>query len=83
MKKTVSLLHDVVFGEAGYFFSVLLFGIFKGIPYNFFTSRTADEFQALYDFICLLMLDPGIQIFLIFPDNHQIHDRMLGCHKGM
>ena len=83
MKKAICLLHDIVLGEAGHFFSILLLCIFKGIPNNFLTTRSADQFEALHYLICLLMFNSGIQIFLVFPHNDHIHDGMLGCNKRM
>ena len=83
MEQTIGLLHDVVFGETCHLLTTIFLGIFKCISDDLFTAGTADQFQALYHFIGLLVLDTGIKIFFIFPDDHQIHIGVLRRDKWM
>ena len=81
VKQAIGLLHDVVFGETGYFFSAVLLRVFKCVAYDLFTAWAADQFQALHHFVGLLVFDPGIQVFFVFADDHDVHFRVLRFHK--
>ncbi len=83
VEEAVGELHDVVFGEAGDFFAVVLAGVFEGVADNFFGAGARDEFEALVDFVGLTVLDARVEIFLVFADDDDVHARMFGLDVGV
>ncbi len=69
VKQAVGELHDVVFGEAGNFFAIVLAGVFKGVTDDFFGAGAGDEFEALVDFVGLTVFDAGVEILFVFADD--------------
>jgi hypothetical protein len=78
MKQAVRELHNIVLAEASDFFPVVSTGVFESVADDFFRARTANQFEALVDFIGLAVLDAGIQIFFILADDYDVHTRMFG-----
>ena len=83
VKQTIGLLHDIVFAKATDFATTLLNRILKGVANNLFATGPRDQFETLHHLIGLLVLNTGVQVFFVFADNHQVHDRMGGAHHRM
>jgi len=82
MEQTIGHLHNVVFGESRHLLAVIADGVLEGVTHDLLATGTGDELETLIDFIRLPVLDTCVEVFFIFADDDQIHDRMLGPHVG-
>ena len=57
-------------------------GQFEGIAHDPLTARTADQLEALEHIISLAMLNPGVEVFLIFAHDDHVHLRKVRRHIG-
>src|SRR5579883_75714 len=80
MEQTIGDLHDVVFGEAGDFLSFVRSRVLEGVADDAFASRSRDELKALRYLVCLPVLDPAVDVFLVLANDYDVHLRMLRCH---
>ena len=83
MEDAIGDFHDVVFDERRHLLAVVGACIFEGIADDALTTGARDQLQTLIDIIGLAVLDPGIEVFLVLPDDHHIHIRMAGGDKRM
>ena len=82
LKQAIRMLHDVGLGQAGHLLAIVGTRIFHGVAANRLTSGTTDQLQGLDHFSGLLMLDPGIQVFLVFPHDDHVDIREIRGHVG-
>ncbi len=82
VEEPIGHLEDVVFGEAGDFFSVVGACIFERIADDLFGSWASDHLQGVVDVVGLSVFDAGIEIFFVFPDDDDIHAGCLARSKG-
>ena len=83
VKQTVGQFHDVVFGKAGNFFSVMKAGVFKRVPNDFLRAGPRDQFQALDDLIRLTMFDTRVKILFILAHDHHVNAGIFRLDKWM
>ena len=76
VEETVRVLHDVVFRHARNGSTTMSQSVFKGVSDNALATRTCYKLQNLGYFGSLLVLNPGIQVFLVFTNDDHIHTRM-------
>ena len=81
VKETIGHLHDVVFGERCHSLTVMRTGIFESKACNTLTARAGDQLETLDTLIRLAVLNTAIEVFLIFPDDDDIHFGMACPHK--
>ena len=82
MEQAVGELHDIVFGHAGDFFAAIGAGVLEGIADNALGAGTGNQFENLDDFIGLLVLDAGVQVFFVLADDDEVHARVGRCDVG-
>jgi len=77
-EQAIGVLHDVVLDEAGDLLSLVLSGVLESITDDLVASWASDELQALNHIVGLSVLDSGVEIFLVFSDDHDVHVGVLG-----
>ena len=83
VEQAVGHLQDVVLGEAGDLFAVVLARVFERVADDFFGARPRDELQRQHLVGRGLVLDAGVQILFVFADDHHVHHRVLGADEGI
>lgn len=78
MEQPIGHFHNIVFGEATDPLNAPSGGQGKPITHQPFGAGAADQLQALHDLIGLPMLNPGVEVFLILPNDQQVKIGMLG-----
>ena len=81
MEETVGHLHDVVLGEAGDLFAVVLARVFEGVADDLFGAGAGDELEALHHVGAELILDAGVEILFVLAHDDDVHAGMLGVDE--
>ena len=78
MEQAVRDLHDVVFGEARDFFTLVRARVLERVANDALAAGARDQFEALRDLIGLPVLDAAVDVFLVLANDDDVHVRMLG-----
>src|SRR5690606_22475397 len=78
VEKAVGHLHNVVLGHAGDFAAVVRPGVLKGVADDLLRARPADKLERRGHVGRLLVLDAGVGVFLVLPDDDHVHVGVLG-----
>ena len=73
VEETVGHLHDVVFGEAGDLFAVVLLRVLEGVAHDLFAAGARDQLDALDFIVGETILDSGVEILLVLAYDDHVH----------
>src|SRR5690606_10962725 len=77
------LLRGSVVGHAVAVVPAVSAGVLKGVADNLLGARAADELEPLGHVGRLLVLDAGVGVLFVFPDDDQVHVGVLGRDEGV
>src|ERR1039458_7586200 len=83
VEQAVGHLHDVVLHEAGDLLAIVAARVLERVAHDLFAARPRNELDAGHHFGAHPVLDPGVQVLFVLPDDHHIHIGVLGVDEGV